>query len=749
MERQALVVPRQADELDQPLGLALGMLDGVLVIDGDHHAFGQNLLPMLHQLAILAVIAAEFAEVVAVRHVVLEQLGERRQAGVDRVAAGVNDLGVGHEHMDQPDEVIIGQQFVGHSRRAAGAGGDLRDVIVGEQLELGRADLVHHRREPRQRGEAVAQLAHRSAEIFDFAGAIDLRVARQDLLGQGRSRSRHPDDEHRPIVRITGIGSIFEPLPGEGGADRVEEFAVAGFRKVELGALHPPAGNIVIKRARMFAAVLQRLAERKMEWQQLVGLKVVGVVEHRLHLVEQFVFFREIDEVVEIGEAAVHLVVELDRLHDLLARFVEAADRFQRDAIEIMRLGGVGARLDRILQDLNRFIVAVGFVHQLAKRDLGIDAFGIVLEHDPRGTLGKIVISERGLDPRHDQQGRRMAVLDPERVAKNAQRLSVALLRRVDIGEVVVRLHVRRHLLNRAAERMLGLVVLALGVEQGAEIVIGLGIDFAVDQCVLIRLHRPFAVARHAQRIAEIVISFGHIGLKLDREAVLGDRLVILLAVVMHDSKIVARLRVVGLEPERFLELDRGLIGVAVLAKDFAEVGMIARNVGMDPDRAANLGDRLALLAERIERHAEDVVGVGILRLALQDLAAHAGRRAIFARRVELARHCNRLGRGDRDLSIVGARNGLVETRKVVRRLGRRTTGGGHRGGRALLDRRRGSSRRRGCTCWRGRGREDGGLRFDRAGRGLLGAELVGHWDGLAISAKKKGGRRMIPPSSR
>ena len=41
---------------------------------------------MRHELIVLAVVAAELAQIVAVRHVVLEQLGKGRQAGVDRIA---------------------------------------------------------------------------------------------------------------------------------------------------------------------------------------------------------------------------------------------------------------------------------------------------------------------------------------------------------------------------------------------------------------------------------------------------------------------------------------------------------------------------------------------------------------------------------------------------------------------------------------------------------------------------------------
>jgi len=57
---------------------------------------------MLHERIVLTVIPTQFAQVVAVGHVVLEQLGEARKAGVDRIAARVDEPRIGNKRWSRP-----------------------------------------------------------------------------------------------------------------------------------------------------------------------------------------------------------------------------------------------------------------------------------------------------------------------------------------------------------------------------------------------------------------------------------------------------------------------------------------------------------------------------------------------------------------------------------------------------------------------------------------------------------------------
>ena len=52
--------------------------------------------------------------------------------------------------------------------------------------------------------------------MLDLAGAINVGVARQDLLDQRRSRPRHADDEHEAVVVNAFELAVFERFLGEG-----------------------------------------------------------------------------------------------------------------------------------------------------------------------------------------------------------------------------------------------------------------------------------------------------------------------------------------------------------------------------------------------------------------------------------------------------------------------------------------------------------------------------------------------------
>ena len=60
--------------------------------------------------------------------------------------------------------------------------------------------------------------------VRQLARALDLRVAREDLLKQCRTRARHPDDEDRIGGRVTPAGARREKLG-------VEERALSPLRR--------------------------------------------------------------------------------------------------------------------------------------------------------------------------------------------------------------------------------------------------------------------------------------------------------------------------------------------------------------------------------------------------------------------------------------------------------------------------------------------------------------------------------------
>ena len=65
VKAQAAIVPGQAAIIDQPPGLLFQVVDHVLVRDVEHGAGRQNRSPVVHQLVVPAVIAAQLGQVVA------------------------------------------------------------------------------------------------------------------------------------------------------------------------------------------------------------------------------------------------------------------------------------------------------------------------------------------------------------------------------------------------------------------------------------------------------------------------------------------------------------------------------------------------------------------------------------------------------------------------------------------------------------------------------------------------------------
>ena len=126
----------------------------------------------------------------------------------------------------------------------------------------------------------------------------------------------------------------------------------------------------MLERLLVLAAVVQRLRISEVEREEGVGLGIARGFEDRFHAIEQLLAdtFGEIDEVVEIGVGAVHRVVELERLQDVLARLIQASDRLQGDAVEVERLRAVRRFLERALEHVDRLVVAVGLVQDLAEQ---------------------------------------------------------------------------------------------------------------------------------------------------------------------------------------------------------------------------------------------------------------------------------------------------------------------------------------------------------------------------------------------
>ena len=117
VEGDAAGIPGQAAVVQDAPGLGLDILDHRLVLDLQHRPRRQHPAPMLHQIEIHPVIAAELFQVVGIVDLIGEMLAEAGQAGVERVAAQMNDPRLGKDEMDEPDEHVVVGHLVGDPGR--------------------------------------------------------------------------------------------------------------------------------------------------------------------------------------------------------------------------------------------------------------------------------------------------------------------------------------------------------------------------------------------------------------------------------------------------------------------------------------------------------------------------------------------------------------------------------------------------------------------------------------------------------
>src|SRR6266700_7958098 len=73
MERQAGIVPFEAAMRDDPACLVFQVPNDILLLDIDHHIGRQYGAPMLHQLCVCTIIAAQLAEVISMRLMIIRE----------------------------------------------------------------------------------------------------------------------------------------------------------------------------------------------------------------------------------------------------------------------------------------------------------------------------------------------------------------------------------------------------------------------------------------------------------------------------------------------------------------------------------------------------------------------------------------------------------------------------------------------------------------------------------------------------
>src|SRR5215469_4860272 len=212
IEPEAPRFEREAAILEQAAYLPLGVLDHGLVQHAVH-APRQHRVEMRHEADVVAVVAAEILEVVGEALAVRELLLEARETAAERVAAGVDDPGVGQDQLNESDIEAVVRHLVDEERGrslakdpraleiALAVGAQLPGSERGERGEKARLRLV-----PAPRGDLACNLRY----VGQLHRPLDLGMARQDLLDERRARTRQAEHEDRVGRLDTRAGALRE-----------------------------------------------------------------------------------------------------------------------------------------------------------------------------------------------------------------------------------------------------------------------------------------------------------------------------------------------------------------------------------------------------------------------------------------------------------------------------------------------------------------------------------------------------------
>ena len=187
------------------LGLEVG--HRFLVVHVQHLA-RQHLVPVPHRLVVLAVVGREIVHVVGEVLALAEQLLVAAETAVERVPAGVDDPRVRQDQVQQPDVREVVGQLVGEVRPVGGPVGlGLVHVLATVGLEVLAAQVGDGFRIALLVRAIAADRVRQPHQHRQFGRALDLAVARENLLDQCRSRARQADDEDRGggVAALPGV----------------------------------------------------------------------------------------------------------------------------------------------------------------------------------------------------------------------------------------------------------------------------------------------------------------------------------------------------------------------------------------------------------------------------------------------------------------------------------------------------------------------------------------------------------------
>ncbi len=203
VETQNLVVPRQAAEGDKPPHFGLEVGNQLFILDFQKRLRRQYAAPVIHQGFCSPAITPKLAEVVGVIQPAGEELRVAGKTSVSGIAPHLNDARLRQRQVQKAQVPKIGRQLVDDAICMGRQSGKPHGIVAAEFAQTFGAQTSKIGWIIAAGEAAKDQVLH----VLQLAGAVHIRMARQDLLHQRGARARHAGHEHRqvgvmPRVRI-------------------------------------------------------------------------------------------------------------------------------------------------------------------------------------------------------------------------------------------------------------------------------------------------------------------------------------------------------------------------------------------------------------------------------------------------------------------------------------------------------------------------------------------------------------------
>src|SRR5579859_4595630 len=135
IELEARRLELEAAELEDTAHVGIEIFDHILVIHAQDLP-GQRLVPMVHELDVVAIIARDIIETIRELLAGSEQLLEIAEAASHRIAARVDDLGLRQYQVNESDVAEIVGHLVDKERPAGAIDTGVREVLLAEPRAL-------------------------------------------------------------------------------------------------------------------------------------------------------------------------------------------------------------------------------------------------------------------------------------------------------------------------------------------------------------------------------------------------------------------------------------------------------------------------------------------------------------------------------------------------------------------------------------------------------------------------------------